>query len=162
MLYKDENCEWQLKVSDILSEETLEKGYKMKPSKNYKKYKKPYRVEKFQADIELATATFLREQLELSCLSYRKLAALTGVNYNIISQTCNGELPQYDTFKKICEAFVISEKEIKEIYETALKESLIIRYTREQEYYKRVERNRAGGKKIKEGCKSNENKKGKK
>lgn len=136
--------EVRIKVSEIETAKTLAPK-EFKKSKNYKEYRPPKNNTKIKAERTLTTADFIREQIKLRCLSYRKLAAITGVNYNIISQACNSELPSQEQFLKICSFFGYSKQELLDIYEIGLKEALVIKTSREREAYKRVEKIKAGG-----------------
>lgn len=136
--------EVRIKVSEVETAKTL-KPKEFRKSKDYREYNTPKIGTKIKADKTLTTADFIREQIKLRCLSYRKLAAITGVNYNIISQACNSELPSQEQFLKICSFFGYSEEELLDIYEIGLKEALVIKTNREREAYKKVEKIKAGG-----------------
>lgn len=94
----------------------------------------------------IRASQIVKEQIKLRCLSYRKLASLTGVNMNLISQTCNGKLPSLDTFIKMCAYFDFTTDELIKIYEQSLKEALVIEVLKDKEAYERVSHIRAGGK----------------
>lgn len=115
-----------------------ERKKQLKKNKQIRGVKPQMKINKYQADKHLSTAVFLREQIKYRCLSYRKLATMTGVNYNVISRIANGELPTLDSWQQVCCCFELSKLEILEVYEQAVKESLVIKVAKEKERYNKI------------------------
>lgn len=132
---------YRVKVKELEEkiEEERERKKNKKMTRTIQGNKPRLEIPKYQTDKNLSTSVFLREQIKLRCLSYRKLASLTGVNYNVISRMANGELPTLDSWQQVCIPFNCSKIELLEVYEQAVKESLVVKVAKEKERYNRIQ-----------------------